>query len=73
MKLRVSFTSFWDILDPNVKSIVISIGGLLLATLALALGKRFFPGFDYTTTTAMVATAFSGFVAHLIKEFVKVK
>ena len=65
--MRQSFTYFWNGLGSNTKSVIISIWALAIATTTLRIAINIFPHHDFTLTTAMVVTAFSGFIAHLIK------
>lgn len=71
--MRVEFTQFWEELDSNAKSIIISASAIVLATGILFSAGALFPEHDFSELQLIVITAISGFVSHLIKNFVKVK
>lgn len=69
--MRVQFTHFWDNLSSNVKSMLISISAIILATAVLFVSRFLFPEHDFSQMQLIVVTAIGGFVTSLIKNFVK--
>lgn len=70
---RLQFTESWDKLSSAQKSMIISVGAILLATIVLFLGRLAFPDYDFKQEELIIITGVSGFIANTIKEFVKVK
>ena len=68
---RKSFTEGWNNLSSNGKSLLISLGAIVLATLLLALSKAVFPEFDFGQIELVVITGISGFIISLVKNFIK--
>jgi len=68
---RLRFTIAWNILNSNVKSLIISAGAIVLATGALSLSKVVFPDYDFSQLDLVVITAIGGFVTNLIKDYMK--
>ena len=70
---RKSFTKSWSEFSSNQKSIVISIGAIVLATTSLFAFRFVFPEYDFSQAELVVGTAMSGFIVSVIKNFVKIK
>lgn len=68
MKLRQTFTDFWNSLNTHLKSALISGSGLLVAIGALQLAKTLFPAADFTNAEYAVTVAISAFVVNVVKE-----
>lgn len=71
--MRKQFTETWNTLGSNVKSVLISLGAIALATGLLFLSKTLFPGTDFSQLELVVITAISGFVVNLLKNFLTLK
>ena len=69
--MRKEFTETWSKLNSNAKSLIISLGAIVLATTLLSSSKVVFPEFDFGQVELVVITAISGFVVNLVKNFVK--
>lgn len=70
--IRKQFTETWEKLSSNAKSIVISVGAIVLSTGLLFLSKVLFPSYDFSQLELVVITAISGFVINLVKNFIKI-
>ena len=71
--MRKQFTETWNTLGSNVKSVLISLGAIALATGLLFLSKTLFPGTDFSQLELVIITAISGFVVNLLKNFLTLK
>lgn len=71
--MRKQFTDFWNTLSSNAKSLIISVGAIVIATGFLFASKALFPTHDFSQVELIVTTGISGFIASLIKNGVKLK
>jgi len=71
--MRKEFTETWSTLSSNAKSLLISVGAIILATGLLYLSKISFPNFDFSQLELVVITAISGFVVNLLKNYITIK
>ena len=69
--MRQQFTEFWNSLGSNLKSVIISIGAIVLSTALLLASKAVFPSHDFSPAELIIVTGINGFIASLIKNLVK--
>jgi hypothetical protein len=68
---RLEFTSWWEGLNTQTRSAVISVGAAIAASLLLWGAKTAFPDADFSQVEIVLVTAFSGFLVSFIKEKIR--
>lgn len=68
LPMREAFTTFWNSLGSNWRSLIISFLGLVIGTLVFLGIKLVFPEADVMVLGGVLLGAASTFIGHLLKE-----
>ncbi len=65
--MKKELVDSWNVINSDVKSIIISIGAILLSVALLSFSKWAFPEYDWSSVQAILTTAISGFIVSFVK------